>query len=239
MPSPRARTRKHKPKDTAAVQPPAPVAAPVDPAQFVHLLALSFAALFLELMVIRWVPCVIRLVAYYANLLLISSFLGLGIGAMVSARGWRLFRWFPVALAAYVAAVLLCRRVVMPGSASEVRFYLLEIRALGYGVLVLIFALNAALFVPLGERIGSLFRELPPLRAYAWDLAGSLLGTLAFGLFSLRFFSPAAGFAIVMGVYLALVRGWRLRVVTGVLFAGALLAVILSGERGARWSPYY
>src|SRR3954468_24098071 len=110
MPSPRARTR--KPTKPSAVQPPAtlPAATSVDPAKFVHLLALSFAALFLELMVIRWVPCVIRLVAYYANLLLISSFLGLGIGAMVSGRGWRLFRWFPVALAAYVGAVLLCRR---------------------------------------------------------------------------------------------------------------------------------
>src|SRR3954453_195783 len=238
MPSPRARTRKHKHKDMdTAAAPPAPAGtAPIDPAKFVHLLALSFAALFLELMVIRWVPCVIRLVAYYANLLLISSFLGLGIGVMVSGRGSRLFRWFPVALAAYVGAVLLCRRVVMPGTASEVRFYLVAVQAVGYGVLVLIFALNAALFVPLGERIGSLFRELPPLRAYAWDLAGSLLGTLAFGLFSLRFFSPAAGFAIVMGVYLALVRGWRLRIVSGVLFAGTLLAVILSGEPGARWS---
>src|SRR4051812_20566626 len=131
MPSPRARTRKHKPKDVPAVQAPTPVpaVAPVDPTKFVHLLVLSFAALFLELMVIRWVPCVIRLVAYYANLLLISSFLGLGIGAMISGRGWRLFRWFPVALAAYVGAVLLCRRVVMPGTASEVRFYLVAVQA--------------------------------------------------------------------------------------------------------------
>ena len=40
---------------------------------------LSFTALFLELMVIRWVPSVVRLVAYYANLMLLSSFLGLGI----------------------------------------------------------------------------------------------------------------------------------------------------------------
>ncbi len=36
---------------------------------------LSFTALFLELMVIRWVPSVVRLVAYYANLMLLSSFL--------------------------------------------------------------------------------------------------------------------------------------------------------------------
>ena len=53
-----------------------------------RLFLVSFAALFLELMVIRWVPSMVRFVAYYANLMLISSFLGLGIGAMLSRRGW-------------------------------------------------------------------------------------------------------------------------------------------------------
>ena len=47
-----------------------------------QMFALSFTALFLELMVIRWVPSVVRLVAYYANLMLLSSFLGLGVGVM-------------------------------------------------------------------------------------------------------------------------------------------------------------
>jgi hypothetical protein len=44
-----------------------------------ELFCLSFLALFLELMVIRWSPAVVRLIAYYANLMLISSFLGLGV----------------------------------------------------------------------------------------------------------------------------------------------------------------
>ena len=39
-----------------------------------ELFCLSFLALFLELMVIRWAPAVVRLIAYYANLILISSF---------------------------------------------------------------------------------------------------------------------------------------------------------------------
>jgi hypothetical protein len=127
MAHPRARTTRRKRKDNAAAAHPvaaasspdlAPSPAHADPRKLAQLLALSFAALFLELMVIRWVPCVIRLVAYYANLLLISSFLGLGLGAMLSARGWGLFRWFPLLVATYVAAVLLCRPVVMPGSMS-------------------------------------------------------------------------------------------------------------------------
>ena len=74
-----------------------------------RLFAVSFLALFLELMLIRWVPAVAPIVAYYANLMLISSFLGLGLGAMVARRGWRLFRWFPALLAVTVGFLLLSR----------------------------------------------------------------------------------------------------------------------------------
>src|SRR4051794_34069735 len=101
--------------------PPAPSAPPAPPRQRLagpRLFLLSFAALFLELMLIRWVPSVTRLVAYYANLMLISSFLGLGAGALASTRGWRLFRWFPWLLAADVAVLLACRSV-LPGSEHE------------------------------------------------------------------------------------------------------------------------
>ena len=60
-----------------------------------RLFALSFLALFLELTIIRWVPGSARLVAYYANLMLISSFLGIGLGAMLAERSRNLVRWFP------------------------------------------------------------------------------------------------------------------------------------------------
>lgn len=209
-----------------------------DRAKALQLLALSFIALFLELVVIRWVPSVVRFVAYYANLMLISSFLGLGLGALLSSRGWRLFRWFPLVLVIDVAVLLLCRSIVMPGTASEVRFYLVQFPLISYAMLILVFALNAALFVPLGERIGWLFQELPTLKAYSVDLIGSLLGTVSFGLFSLRFFSPAAGFAVVMVVYL-LFHGWRRRAWAVAAFAPAMVCVVMAGQRGAVWSPYY
>ena len=52
-----------------------------------RLFALSFLSLFLELTIIRWVPGSVKFVTYYANLMLISSFLGLGLGAMLAERG--------------------------------------------------------------------------------------------------------------------------------------------------------
>ncbi len=204
-----------------------------------QLFLLSFAALFLELMVIRWVPSTLRFVAYYANLMLISSFLGLGIGALVSDRKWNLFRWFPLVLLAYVGLVLACQKVVMPGSRAEVRFYLLDFPTLSYLALILVFLLNTAAFVPLGERIGSLFRELPALRAYSWDLSGSLAGTLGFGVFSLGFFSPALGLAAVTLIYVLLVGGTWPRILSAACFAVILAAVFWSGQRAALWSPYH
>jgi hypothetical protein len=54
---------------------------PTPPREFkLQLFCRSFVGLFLEMMLVR-VPPVVHLVAYYANLMLLSSFLGLGVGA--------------------------------------------------------------------------------------------------------------------------------------------------------------
>ena len=203
-----------------------------------RMFALSFSALFLELMVIRWVPSVVRLVAYYANLMLLSSFLGLGIGALTSTRKWRLFGWFPWLLAVNIGTLLLCRYIVLPGSTAEMRFYATEPHLLNYLVLVCIFATNASVFVPFGQQIGLIFNQLPRLKAYAWDLAGSLCGTLCFGFFSLTHFSPMLGMTAVMLIYLGLHRArywmWHLPV-----FGLILFGMFWANDRAAIWSPYY
>src|SRR5580704_14434630 len=126
-----------------------------------EMFALSFMALFLEMMVIRWVPSVVHLVAYYANLMLLSSFLGLGAGAMASNRRWNLFGWFPAFLALDIGMLLLDRDVVLGTSSAELHFYALPPSMFHALVLVRIFAVNALLFVPLGQRMGVIFNALP------------------------------------------------------------------------------
>jgi hypothetical protein len=203
-----------------------------------EMFALSFTALFLEMMVIRWVPSVVHLVAYYANLMLLSSFLGLGAGAMASGRKWNLFGWFPVFLALDIGMLLMDRNVVLGTSASEAHFFALPPSMFEAFVLVRIFAVNALLFVPLGQRMGVIFNALPRLQAYAWDLAGSLSGTLCFGIFSLRLFSPVLGMAAVMVVYLLIHarRRWLLDIP---VFAAVLAAIVWNSDPKAIWSPYY
>ena len=202
-----------------------------------RLFAISFLALFLELMLIRWVPAVAKVVAYYANLMLISSFLGLGMGAMVARRGWRLFRWFPLLLAVTVGFLLLSSNVLLPGSLVELRFFSDVPGLVNYLVLVGIFVLNTALFVPLGEQVGQLFESLPPLRAYMWDLGGSFCGTVAFGVFSLLYFSPLLGILGVMLAYLVLTERPQ-RLPTLALFALTALGVSQATDPNTIWSPY-
>lgn len=208
------------------------------PRAYVRLFALSFLTLFLELMLIRWVPGVVRLVAYYTNLLLISSFLGLGIGAMLGTRRRRLLMFFPLLLALDVFVLVLMRGAKLPTTLFEFRFF----QNLGQGsglVLIAIFLANTALFVPLGQEIGGLFSRLPTLRAYAWDLAGSLCGTVGFGLFSYLHFSPIAGAAGASVLFLLLLGRWG-RVLQALPGLGAALVLMASvTDPNARWSPYY
>ena len=47
-----------------------------------ELFAASFAVLFQELALIRWLPAQVRVLAYFPNLILVSAFLGLGLGCL-------------------------------------------------------------------------------------------------------------------------------------------------------------
>jgi Spermine/spermidine synthase domain len=203
-----------------------------------RLFALSFLSLFLELMVIRWVPASVRLVAYYANLMLISSFLGIGLGAMLAERRLNLVRWFPVILVADVLFLAYSRNVLLPGSSVELRFNVKGMGVASYAVLLAVFFLNAALFVPLGEQIGLQFQRLSNLRAYAWDLAGSLAGTLIFGLFAVWHFSPQIGLAIAVLLFALLFPAHVRSVRTVALLVFALGMSVAASERRAVWSAY-
>ncbi|HEY1794388.1 MAG TPA: hypothetical protein VGG34_15845 [Opitutaceae bacterium] len=204
-----------------------------------QMFATSFTALFLEMMVIRWVPSVVHLIAFYANLMLLSSFLGLGAGAMLARRKGRpLFDFFPFLMALEIGVMLLCRNVVFGASTST--FYMADPGAITAHSLSLlaIFSANALLFAPLGQRMGFLFEALPRLPAYSWDLVGSLAGTLCFGAFSLMHFSPVLGLLGIAILYFFMSPGRRW-LVDAAIFAAVLAVVQESSERGAIWSPYH
>src|SRR5215469_3274037 len=73
-----------------------------------RLLAASLLSLFTELLLIRWIPSAIHVVAFFANLVLIGAFLGIGIGMArpdaVASSAWRAS--FRLAVATGVAGIV-------------------------------------------------------------------------------------------------------------------------------------
>src|SRR5207249_4084131 len=77
-----------------------------------------------------------------------------------------------------------------------------------YFVLPIIFVLVAGLMAALAMPLGPLLRAMPPLRAYAIDIAGSIAGIAAFALCSALSLPPPVWFA-TLGVALAARGGLR------------------------------
>ena len=204
----------------------------------VGLFLASFLSLFLELLLIRWVSSVIRIVAYYGNLMLISSFLGLGCGILLSRRGLGLYKWFAPLLLLLVIFVLAARRIEFQQGSDELRFLFEFAGSTTTLPVVLVFILNALIFVPWGELIGGFFRRLPPLQAYSWDLGGAITGTVLFGIFSYFWFSPSLGFGIIMAAFLVYSRNNLQFCMTAISLTVILGALLFSADPTAIWSPY-
>ena len=148
----------------------------------------SFLVLFLEIALIRWMPAYIRLLSYFSNFILLASFLGIGVGCLLAparARCSSGSRWsrrsssrrctssgsrsrFPPSGSIYFSS----------GTAEKV--VVVESTML----LPLLFVVVAALFATLAQRMGREMAQLPPLKAYTINLAGSLAGVVAFGVIS-------------------------------------------------------
>jgi hypothetical protein len=170
--------------------------------------------------------------------MLISSFLGLGVGAMLAGRVRSLIGWFPTLLFLDVLALLVCRYALLPTGVDEQRFYSAQTGWKSYLVLVAIFGLNSVVFLPLGQAIGDFFSRMPALKAYAWDLGGSLVGTVTFGIFSLFWFSPVSGIAVVLLIALAC-SSRRVTLINLPIAIFAVWGMSLTIDPGAIWSPYY
>ena len=94
----------------------------------------------------------------------------------------------------------------------------------------------------LARPLGPLFRELPPLRAYATDIAGALLGIAIFAALSALVTPPLAWFAVLVLflVLLALGAGVdRRAAVTATALACILGLGFFDHAQGDRWSAYY
>jgi hypothetical protein len=203
----------------------------------------TFAILVVELALIRWVGTQIRIAAYFANLVLIAAFLGMGLGVALGRRRPALFRHVFPLLALLVCVLSLAEplgfmRLRFPDPSvslwgAEAASTTLAPFALAVAALLLCFWAIAAIFLAAGVPVGALFARMPALTAYRWDLAGSLLGVVAMSFVAWLGAPPPVWFGLGLLAWLLLdprPLGW--------LFAAAVVAASLWSVNGAVFSPY-
>lgn len=213
----------------------------------VRLVLTSATLLFVELLLIRWIPSTVRYIGFFSNFLLMASFLGIGLGILLGRRvQLGVMAAFPVLLAVVVWLVSNLELNIQVRSTNELFFGLAESTAadLNFLVLPLVFALITALMAGLALPLGPLLKSRPPLEAYAFDITGSLLGIAAFTILSAAGTPPLVWFSAAAILVVLLTAGAGLRI--GTLVAGASFAAILvfAWSNGAKnpteiWSPYY
>src|SRR4051812_17314896 len=153
----------------------------------VRLFLTSFAILFVELLLIRWIPSNVKYIGFFSNFLLIASFLGIGLGILIGRKGFMArISPFALLLAAVVALIFKLQLNVQVKSQDELFFGLAENSAADQNFLVLpaVVFLVVALLATLALPLGPLLKSMRPLKAYAIDITGSLAGIAAFTVLS-------------------------------------------------------
>ena len=216
-----------------------------------QLFLISFLVLYFELFSIRWLSTEIRYFAYFKNFPLISAFVGLGVGCALARRRTYFFPLFPYLVSLFIIFALLSSGYLMKlmvnvsHAEDAIAWTLPKSRNLlqsvaFYALFMLIFFLNMGLFTCLGQLMGRLMLPFKPLTAYSINIFGSLIGILAFSAFSLLSVSPFYWFMFGFVLLLWFVRNNRIVLLSSAIMGViALVAMHVSDDEDAIWSPYY
>jgi spermidine synthase len=224
------------------------------------LLLVSVLALYLELLLIRWIGTEIRIFAYLQNTVLVVCFFGLGIGLFTANRPvdyWRGAR--ALLLIATLLLIPVTRDALMTISQTlsvlgqlniwyqadfggTLRNGLAALAGL-IGTLALMMLIIEP-FVPLGRVLGRLMDGHPrTIVAYSVNVFGSLVGIWLFVFLSSQLAAPPVWFGVLFLLYLPFLlergRGWLPSLL-------AILAIVPvawfsrmpEGAVRTVWSPY-
>jgi SAM-dependent methyltransferase len=212
--------------------------------------AVSALILFQELALIRWIPSQVRVVAYFPNVVLMSAFLGLGIGCLVARRPLGAWAW-PASMWLLVLASIGMSRVAFTQESTNEHLWLLYLDLQNPPVvndtrlpIVVAFVLSALSFVPLGQFLAKRIAEMTALgrtlRGYALDLLGSLAGVIGFAVLSYFWTPPVVWFAVFLGAATWLFgKGSARRLALLGLSGAVLLGAVWTSTKSEIFSPYY
>jgi hypothetical protein len=211
----------------------------------IRLFLTSATLLFVELVLIRWIPANVTYIGFFTNFTLMASFLGIGLG-ILAGRRWQNVGLGPFAilLAFVVALVVTAQLDIQLSSPSELVFGVGVSQGANANILVvpLMFVLVTLTMALLALPLGELLRSMTPLRAYAIDIAGSLSGIAVFSALSAAATDPLLWFGVIAVLVTLLSFGQQVRWATLLVPLAICATVLMIGgkyQQGDTWSPYY
>jgi len=230
------------------------------------LFLVSFAALYVEVMMIRWIGTEVRVFAYFQNLALIACFLGFGLGCYWAKRRKSVL----LSLLAMMALVALVQLQVSFGPWKGLLDKLTTLLSLspdaalwgtryvdpnmnglgaslllGWSSVLVLFcflSLLVAVMIPLGQWVGSCLDAAPnAINAYSENLLGSVAGIWVFAGLAFFWMPPIVWFLLAFASLLLIGARSKRLFVFGLLLVG--VSCVLFALRGANnvktyWSPY-
>jgi spermidine synthase len=220
----------------------------------------SVAALYAEIMLIRWISTEVRIFAYFQNLALITCFLGFGLGCYLSSyRKNTIFSLMAMAaLVVFVKAPLenwkkflsmhssllaLSPDAVIWGGFSKDFgiFNMILSFAASIVVMAVFLALLIGIMVPLGQLVG-FYLDLSgnAIRAYSVNLVGSVAGLWTLAVLSFLLLPPGYWFGLSFLLILILQPSPRVAL-TGLVLLGISLVFLRdthTDKEQTYWSPY-
>ncbi len=226
----------------------------------IAILVISALALFLEMLLIRWIGTEIRIFAYLQNTILVVCILGLGIGCFTCRQPIALRQTLmPIAFLVLLLAIPFTRRgladvaqalsllsdlVIWARAITLKPSVTVTVVALGLATVYMLLVLVVDAFVPLGRILGRLVNLHPdPIQAYSANIAGSLLGTWLFVGLSALYQPPVVWFLVIACLALPFAlqprrgRGVTLALLTA-LIPLSWFAEQVPGAMRVVWSPY-
>jgi spermidine synthase len=223
-----------------------------------RLLLVSSAALYLEIVLIRWIGTEVRIFAFFQNLTLIACFLGFGLGCFHTKQRGSLLPSLGAITGLVVLVNLpvpLLRRCVEMMSAAlsfspDAALWgkTLNLTAAEYRMMTVFSVCILASFLlllviamaPLGRWVGYYLETAKDtVGAYSVNLAGSLVGMWLLAALALLWLSPPYWFALAFVLILAAQPiSWRSGLAGAFLLLITLFALRPAGGNAIHWSPY-
>jgi len=196
--------------------------------------------LFVELALIRWLGSNVVHLSYFSNFVLLGSFLGIGAGFLISRKSWSIWPWSLPLLTLLTIGVIRYPMSIQREGGDIIYFTALELGGPpAWLALPLIFGLVAVILAGPAELVGRCFAKLPALKAYRWDLIGSLAGIVAFSALSFLH-APSIVWGLLAGVLYVGLSDKKRRIAM-VAWTLPLLVILFneSTDENISWSPYY